>query len=127
MCSSDGHVDDRRRHERHRVCFPVKLDSDDKADRLGMCRNGSAGGMLFGTPSRFAVGDLLTLTFRVHAEHAGAQVRGRVVWLGEERQHRDHWCRHLVAVAFDRPHPEIVPHLVMEAPRQAKLFDGAAS
>lgn len=127
MRSPDAHVDERRRHERHRVCFPVKLDGEAKADRLGMCRNGSEGGMLFGTPSRFSIGDLLTLTFRVNAQHPGTQVRGRVVWLGQERRHRDNWCRHLVAVAFERPHPDIVPHLANEAPRQAKLFDGAAS
>jgi PilZ domain-containing protein len=117
--------EDRRRHERHRICFPIRVDSAKKRDRVGMSRDGSASGILFGTPSHFDVGDELTLRFRVSEKHGEVHIPGRVVRVGIDARHRDSWCSRLVAIEFVEPHPELEQDLVGEASRHAIFFDPA--
>lgn len=112
----------RRRHQRHRVVFPVKVSSTQKQGRIGICRNGSASGMLLGTPSRFEIGDALELRFRVRTGEPENTVRARIVRLAEEARDRDHWCHRLVAVEFEDPQPTLERVFSDLAPRQAHLF-----
>lgn len=114
--------ENRRRNDRHRVAFPVEVSSPHKRDRIGMCRNGSATGMLLGTPSRFEVGDSLTLSFSVHKGAPANLVTAKIVRLDEEAANRDHWCHRLVAVEFDSPQPSLERAFAELAPRQAHLF-----
>lgn len=70
---------ERRRHSREEVYFPVQIDSQDKTDRVGVARNSSASGLLIGTPSRFAVGDQVDLTFAFRYGEPYQKIHGRVV------------------------------------------------
>jgi hypothetical protein len=117
--------DERRRHARHRVCFPIRVDGDRKHDRVGMSRDGSASGILFGTPSHFDLGDRLVVSFQVSREHDPVRLAGRVVRVGIDGSHRDSWCSRLVALEFERAHPELEDYLAREAPRHAIYFDPA--
>jgi hypothetical protein len=114
----------RRRHVRHRVVFPIKVSSMKKQGRIGMCRNGSASGMLLGTPSRFDLGDELILRFRVKSGEPENLVRGRIVRLDRESPTRDHWCHRLVAVEFNAPQPTLERVFANLAPEQAHMFKG---
>jgi PilZ domain len=71
-------MSERRRHGRREVFLPMRIDSREKSDRIGVTRNASESGLLIGTPSHFAVGDHLELTF---AEGAGVTraLQARVV------------------------------------------------
>jgi hypothetical protein len=119
---SSSKDENRRRHDRHRVVFPIKVSSTPKEGRIGMCRNGSASGMLLGTPSRFDIGDELTLRFSVRAGSPENLVTAKIVRIGKEAANRDHWCHRLVAVEFASPQPTLERVFADLAPRQAHLF-----
>lgn len=114
--------DNRRRFRRHRVVFPVEVSSPKKPGRLGMCRNGSACGMLVGTPSRFEMGDELVLSFQVRSGAPENVVKGKIVRVAEELENRDHWCHRLVAVELDEPQPRLARLFAELAPSQSYLF-----
>lgn len=114
--------DNRRRFRRHRVVFPVKVSSQQKPGRLGMCRNGSACGMLMGTPSRFEIGDQLVLSFQVRTDAPENIVTGKIVRVAEEAPNRDHWCHRLVAIEFDQPRPNLARVFAELEPTQSHLF-----
>jgi hypothetical protein len=113
---------ERRQRARHRVCFPIQLRGERKSGRIGLCRNGSATGMLLGTPSRFEVGERLDLSFRVTSQAPEMRLSGRIVRVAQEARHRDHWCHRLVAVVFDEEHAELAEKLAELAPQQARLY-----
>ena len=92
-------MSDRRRHSRTDVFFPVRIDSPQKSDRIGVARNSSASGLLIGTPSHFAVGDPLVLTFGTTYGEPERRMKGRVVRVDLDEE-ADLFYR-LVAVALD--------------------------
>jgi hypothetical protein len=91
-------MDEKRRHPRYRVSFPVRIDGSEKRDRIGVSFNVSACGMLLSTRSQFDVGQPVELTFRVGKSGTERHVRGRVVRLAESWEH---FFPRRVAVAFD--------------------------
>jgi hypothetical protein len=116
-------VPERRSHSRHRVCFPIQVDSSAKPDRIAMCRNSSIAGMLLATPSRYQPGERLRLRFRVtHEQREQAIIEGVVVRVLEDARSDAGWWRRLVAVRFDRILDALEPLLALEAPRQASLY-----
>ncbi len=110
---------ERRRNQRHKVWFPLRLATKRKDDRFGMCRNSSIAGMLLATPSKFAVGDSLSLAFRVsRGELHEQQVRATVVRREHEYGPERSWCPHIIAVKFEQSTPELERFLAVEASRQ---------
>src|SRR5262245_31405027 len=91
-------MDEKRRHPRYRISFPVRIDGPEKNDRVGVSFDVSACGMLLSTRSQFAVGQPLELTFRVGKNGDEQRVRGHVVRLTESWEH---FFPRRVAVAFD--------------------------
>ena len=117
---------ERRRYARHRLAFPIRLDSKRKTGRIGMCRNGSISGLLLGTPSRFRLGERLLLAFRVSERHQQEkQLQGTIVRVEEDTP--DSWFNRLVAVELDAPDPELDALFVAEARRQARTFGACES
>lgn len=96
---------ERRVYQRHEICLSVRADTSAKPGRLGMSRNGSGSGMLFGTPSRFGIGERIRVTFRLPWVDYESAVTGTIVRI--ERQNNDSWCNHLIAVSFDDPDPTL--------------------
>jgi hypothetical protein len=99
---------DRRIHTRHRINFPVQIDSERKKDRIGVARNVSVRGLLLGTPSRFQPGERVTLELVLASERAERErVTGRVVRVSEDGDAG--WFARLIAVEFDRDVPRLAP------------------
>jgi hypothetical protein len=94
------------------ACVPVQLDSENKSGRVGMCRDGSESGVLIGTPSSFAVGECVTMTFRSSDGAELRSVTGRVVRLSACGSAG--WLSRLVAVEFDEPMGELVERIRSE-------------
>jgi hypothetical protein len=118
----DVDQEERRRRERHRICFPIQLNGRQKQGRIGLCRNGSATGMLLGTPSRFELGERLELDFRVTSKAEDRRVAGTIVRVDEEKPNRDHWCHRLIAIVFDEEQPDLADVFAELAPHQARIF-----
>jgi len=78
--------------------------------------------MLLATRSRFALGQRLALTFRVHPESPQRSVRARVVRLGRAGPKADDFYPRRVAVEFESPMSTLVPEFHDAAERQAELY-----
>lgn len=111
-----------REHDRLRVCFPLDIDAPGKHNRFGVTRNVSASGMLFGTRSRFALGQRLRITFRVSSTAPEYSVRGRVVRLGRDGRLRGAVYPRRVALQFEHPQPALTAEFRDAAKCQAELY-----
>jgi hypothetical protein len=89
---------------------------------LGVTRNVSASGMLLATRSRYALGQRLDLTFRVHPGSPTRNLKARVVRLGRAGPKADDLYPRRVAIEFDRPLVKLVPELQKAALRQAEIY-----
>jgi hypothetical protein len=118
------HAKDHRRFERFNVWLPLHIDSDKKKARVGVTRNMSASGLMFGTRSRYAVGQNLDLTFRVDLRAPERLLRARIVRL--DGTDDGGMFPRRVAVEFTEPLPELEPMVQEAAKYQAKLY-GLAS
>lgn len=101
-------MQERRRHRRQAVNFPVTIDAELKKGRIGMVENTSVSGMLLGTQSRFEPGQELCLRFRLRVDDPSeTAVHGRVVrtFVDDGRD----MFRRLVAVQFHRVTPALAP------------------
>jgi len=92
---------ERRRAERRDFPQPVNITTVSRKDRLGVARDLSATGMLFGSRSRFALGERVDLVF-LSSLTGATRVAGRVVRTSTEPDPMTMWP-HLTAVEFDRP------------------------
>ena len=95
---------ERRVSDRHKAFFPVAMDSETRKDRIAMSRNASSTGVLIGSPSRFDVGELLTMTFRILPSgpmYAG--IVGKVVRVEQGDNDDDPMWRNVMAVEFETP------------------------
>jgi hypothetical protein len=97
---------ERRRYLRQRLFVPVEIDGEKKKDRIGVARNASACGMLFGTPSHFEVGERVTLRLALHPKVSErVTVSGRIVRVAVDDA--ADWFARLVAVKFDQELPKL--------------------
>jgi hypothetical protein len=58
-------MDERRAHARYAVPLAIQIDAEGRAERAGVLRNGSAGGVLFATRSHFQAGEKVEVTVRL--------------------------------------------------------------
>jgi hypothetical protein len=97
---------ERRRHPRHHVPFPVRIDTPDKQGRVGMAENASMSGMLLGTQSQLAPGQDVIVRFRIRLEQRQEMtVRAKVVRVSIDEE-RDLF-RRMTALEFLRPVPQL--------------------
>lgn len=82
----------------------VELSSKDKPQRCGVTRNASEKGLLVVTPSRFAVGDDLSVS--VMLGETRGEVAGRVVRVEENPASSDEVWRYRLALELDEALPE---------------------
>jgi hypothetical protein len=94
---------ERRQHARQSINVAISIGAA-RGERVGMSRDISATGIVFGSVSEFAVGERLRLKFRTgKGEYDHAE--GRVVRIGRDL---DRYMFHNVtAVAFERPVPSL--------------------
>jgi hypothetical protein len=89
-----------RRHSRYEARLPVEIESPAKPGRIAVARNVSQGGLLLGTPSRFAAGQRVRVRFRTRRDGPQYELPGTIVRAG--RDANGEWLSRLVAVEFDR-------------------------
>jgi PilZ domain len=89
-----------RRHSRREIRFPLAINSPTKSGRVGVARNLSCGGVLLGTPSRFAPGQRVRLHFKTTGDGPLYDIVGTVVRTAHDPA--GGWLSKLVAIAFDR-------------------------
>ncbi len=107
--------DPRRKTPRVPVVLAVELSSKDKPGRCGVTRNASDGGLLLVTPSRFSVGDTLSVSAFVGGYHG--RVGARVVRVEENDAASAEVWRYRLAVELDEALPK---ELLDEAQRRAQ-------
>lgn len=91
----------RRKAPRFDAVFAVELSSKQKSERCGVTRNVSALGALLVTPSRFDVGDAISMILHVGATKE--RLSGRVVRVEENGAASTEVWRYRLGVAFDSP------------------------
>lgn len=91
---------ERRRFERHPIETPVSVSTSVRRDRVGMIRDMSTSGALFHSRSQFAIGERVTLMFRI--ANRNASTAGQVVRAFTDTNN-DNIFRFLTAVQFDAP------------------------
>jgi hypothetical protein len=101
-----------RRHSRYEARLPVEIESPAKPGRVAVARNISQGGLLLGTPSRFAAGQRVRVRFRTRRDGPQYELAGTIVRAG--RDANGEWLSRLVAVEFDRAVNERRVHEVAE-------------
>lgn len=82
MQSETVSVDERRAYARYAVPLAVQIDAEHRSGRVGILRNGSAGGLLFETRSRFKVHEKIEVTVLL-PKGLAVLATGRVVRLRE--------------------------------------------
>jgi hypothetical protein len=75
-------VDERREHARYEVPLAIQIDAEGRAGRVGVLRNGSAGGLLFVTRSHFRQGEKVDVTVLL-PKGLAVLATARVVRVGE--------------------------------------------
>lgn len=112
-------MDNRRRHERHRVYYPISIDTHAKRERVGMARNTSVSGLMFGSPSQFDPGERVWLSFKVTNQQAEACITGTILRASQDPN--GGWFSRTYAVRFDEEAPWLEGALTEAAPKQAYL------
>jgi hypothetical protein len=95
-------ADERRAHDRYAVPLAVQIEAEGRAGRVGVLKNGSAGGLLFMTRSHFRLGEKIDVTIFLPRALA-ALASGRVVRVTELALAYP-W-RFWIAAKFDAPAP----------------------
>jgi len=93
-----------RRHSRYETRLPVEIESPAKPGRVAVAKNVSQGGLLLGTPSRFAPGQRVRVRFRTRKDGPQYELPGTIVRAG--RDAHGEWLSRLIAVEFDRSFAE---------------------
>ena len=101
--------DARRSAPRMPVALAVMLSSSAKPGRCGVTRNASRKGLLIATPSRFSVGEELSVSVHVGAE--AGHVAARVVRVEENAADSPEVWRYRLAVELE----EALPASLLEA------------
>lgn len=78
----------------------MEIESPAKPGRVAVARNVSQGGLLLGTPSRFAAGQRVRVRFRTRRDGPQYELAGTIVRAG--RDENGEWLSRLIAVEFDR-------------------------
>lgn len=101
---------DFRKYPRHRVWFPVQVDTDYQMGAVAACINASASGLLLRTPVELGLGDWVSLTFRstrsssfIRAEAEVVRVESDVAAFGDSPSI---WPN-TIAVQFANPLPKL--------------------
>jgi hypothetical protein len=104
-------VDDRRTFERHCLWFPITIDAAT-GQVFAVCRDASARGVLVSGSAALAIGDTVTLSFRLSPnDESERKVEGRIVrTLARDSDPRNMWP-HRMAVEFAEPVPELQQQL----------------
>jgi hypothetical protein len=95
--------DERRRHRRVPAFCAVELSSADKPKRCGVTRDASGRGLRVVTPSRFEVGDALSVAVYVDGEEM--RLTGRAVRVEENGWETDEPWRYRLSIALDEEIP----------------------
>lgn len=102
MLSETVSVDERRAYARYAVSLALQIDAERRSGRVGIVRNGSAGGLLFETRSRFKVDEKIEMTVLL-PKGLAVLATGRVVRI-RELAIAYPW-RFVVAAEFDAASP----------------------
>ena len=103
-------VQQRREHTRHRLWFPVKLESGGQA-RMAMTHNIGAGGMLMVLGTDLNVGETVRVTLRIPPGDAERVLQGTVSRIEPNAEDPEGAWPMRVAVVFENVDPELVPVL----------------
>lgn len=109
---------ERRRHPRVPAFCAVELSSAEKPKRCGVTRDASERGLRVVTPSRFAIGDELSLAVYLDGEEM--RLSGRAVRIEENGYDSDEPWRYRLSIALDGEIPEDA--LTVAADSAARLF-----
>lgn len=93
---------ERREYHRYDIWFPVILATGG-AEVWGTCRDASSKGLLVSTKTALAVGDNVTVTFRVTREGTEHCLPARIVRQGQSEHELRLTFPYAVAVEFDHP------------------------
>lgn len=101
-------MDERRRSPRLRAWFLMQVQSAERGRWLAMTRNMSESGALLATASRLAVGEPVTLIFKLGAEdESERELAGTIVRVERNVEDPGGFWPHRVAVEFEQPVPEL--------------------
>lgn len=111
-----------RQRQRYKICFPIQVEREGKPERLGVSRDASPAGAMFGTRSAFTLGQHIELTFEIARDKRRHHVGATVVWVGMDDLDNPSMFPRRVAVRFDEELPDIEPTLAAESRHQDQLF-----
>ena len=96
-------MDEKRSYFRYSLWFPVTVDGKT-GQMWAVCKDVSAGGILISGTDRMAVGEVVTLIFRVTQDAEERRVTGRIVRLDEttDSDPRSVWSNRM-AIEFIEP------------------------
>jgi hypothetical protein len=92
----------KRQHERHALWFPVTVDAAT-GQVWAVCKDASAGGVLISGSQSLAVGERVTVVFRITPDEPERRIAGRIVRVEPPDNHpRAIWV-HRMAIEFLDP------------------------
>jgi len=97
---------ERRESPRTQTAVAVEIDGQMRKHRLGVSRDTSATGMLLATPSKFEVGERLTLQVYLSSSDRRS-IRGRVTRVEINSAESNEPWRYRLALAYDEPAPDL--------------------
>lgn len=103
---------ERRRGERFRVLFLMRLEAGTEGEWLALSRNMSQSGALVAASPELKVGQSVTLTFQgMPVDEEERRVEGTIVRVEPNAEEQNTYWPHRVAVEFGEPVPELEPLL----------------
>jgi hypothetical protein len=98
----------RRRGDRYRVLFLMRMTAGADGEWLVLSRNMSQTGALVAASSKLAVGDTVTLSFQgMPVDEVERTVKGTIVRVEPNAEDASTYWPHRVAVEFEDPDPEL--------------------
>lgn len=96
-------MDEKRAYSRYSLWFPVTVDGATH-QMWAVCKDVSAGGILISGTDRIAVGEVVTLSFRVTQDAEERRLIGRIVRIDQtgDQDPRSVWS-HRMAIEFIEP------------------------
>jgi hypothetical protein len=111
--------DERRKHERYALWFPVRIEAGGKPEALGVTRDASRAAIRVSAATKLEVGERVTVTFSLPDDAQEHRVEGAILRMEPNSDDPHGLWPFRLTVSFDREVPELEA-LLKEGVEKAK-------
>lgn len=108
MVYARGVVDEeRRKHVRYELWFPVRIIAGDKPEALGVTRDASRAAIRVSAATKLEVGERVTVTFTLPESESEQKIDGKILRMEKNADDPHGLWPFRITVSFDEEVPEL--------------------